>query len=890
MRGYIVALLFILFAFPSDAATTLSNATVRVPRNMRVGVTVSNVVTSTTVITMETYVARVLNHEWFSTWGNYSGGMNSLKAGSAAIRSYSIRKLNNVATNTTYDICDTSACQVYGTSTSANANNAVSLTTGFVILGSDFSITNTEYSAENNSKGLTCSDGYTAPAAGCLFDPVCVGETRNGHGRGMCQWGSAKWATGLKMTSNGTLYPTNANSGLTNGYPQQNWDWIVLHYYPGHTLWQGTPLVEGDDVIASRTIQVRMNADGSISNATGKGMSAPFVATKAANSTGVIMTNSSNYIVVTNDGFSFTWYKVQWSDGTIGWSPENWLERDIPVPLAPYNLTATAVSTTQINLSWSDTNVTELGFEIQRSPLTNGNWSTLVDVSNVTTYADINLSPGTKYFYRIRAYNLAGNSSFSNNTNATTFGIPPTLTPVSNKTVVEGTLLTFTNSATAPDFDQPLNDFEAYAADTQVMFRPPNFSGSTGSYIDSAGANTAATTTNFPAGTNLETQVLGLAWSFTNTANTWLRLTTGGAANMPNPVIDFTKKLKFDIYTDRALKVALGCRETTNAAGTTLGSDGGVTGNIEWVGATNKIGTGPASLTTVTAASWQTISFNIPNDLKFGFTGNGVLSTASGLGVMEHLAFSPAAGTGAYNVYLDNFIIGTPKTLTYSLDPGFPTGASINSSNGVFTWTPTEAQGPGTYSITIRVTDNSAPPLSATNTFTVTVTETNAAPILTTIPNYSVHAGSLLNFTNSASDSDVPTNTLVFSLTNSPVGASINSSSGIFSWTPSDAFANTTNSVTVKVTDNGTPPLSNAKSFNVTVLPRPMLQSISVNGGNFTFNWSAISGKKYRVQYKTDLNDVNWTDLMDITANSSSATFSETAGPAQRFYRLIDLD
>src|SRR5205807_882576 len=58
------------------------------------------------------------------------------------------------------------------------------------------------------------------------------------------------------------------------------------------------------------------------------------------------------------------------------------------------------------------------------------------------------------------------------------------------------------------------------------------------------------------------------------------------------------------------------------------------------------------------------------------------------------------------------------QTLTFSLDAGFPSGASI-TTNGVFTWTPTEAQGPSNYPVTIRVTDNGSPPLSMAETITI---------------------------------------------------------------------------------------------------------------------------------------------------------------------------
>ncbi|MBI4659045.1 MAG: putative Ig domain-containing protein, partial [Verrucomicrobia bacterium] len=53
-------------------------------------------------------------------------------------------------------------------------------------------------------------------------------------------------------------------------------------------------------------------------------------------------------------------------------------------------------------------------------------------------------------------------------------------------------------------------------------------------------------------------------------------------------------------------------------------------------------------------------------------------------------------------------------TLAFSLEAGAPTGASIEAGTGVFSWTPSEAQGPGTATITVRVSDNGIPQLSAT--------------------------------------------------------------------------------------------------------------------------------------------------------------------------------
>jgi hypothetical protein len=228
------------------------------------------------------------------------------------------------------------------------------------------------------------------------------------------------------------------------------------------------------------------------------------------------------------------------------------------------------------------------------------------------------------------------------------------------------------------------------------------------------------------------------------------------------------------------------------------------------------------------------------------------------------------------------------NALTYSLDPPTPSGANVNPTTGVFTWTPTEAQGPATTNLTIRVTDNGSPALSDTKTFTVTVLESNRPPVLTIIGNRTIHAGLSLFVTNIATDPDLPANSLTFSLgTNAPTGAVIDSTTGIFQWFTSDLFANTTNVITIKVTDDGAPPLSDSKSFTVTVVPRPLLQAVAVSN-SLTLSWNAISGQIYRVQFKSNLSDANWTDLIpDVTASGSSAQKIDTLGPsATRFYRV----
>src|SRR5256885_16388935 len=70
------------------------------------------------------------------------------------------------------------------------------------------------------------------------------------------------------------------------------------------------------------------------------------------------------------------------------------------------------------------------------------------------------------------------------------------------------------------------------------------------------------------------------------------------------------------------------------------------------------------------------------------------------------------------------------QSLSFSLDSGAPLGATINPTNGLFAWTPSEAQGPSTNTVTVRVTDNGSPAMSAAETFSIVVTELNSAPSL----------------------------------------------------------------------------------------------------------------------------------------------------------------
>jgi len=179
---------------------------------------------SVAVMSFETYVRRGLNDEWIASWNP-----QSLRAGAIAYRSYGAWHVQNPL-RPNYDICSSACCQVNDADVSSASTQAVDATIG-IMLSRTQRVFRAEYSAENNGwddpeDGLSCvndslcGDGLVGSASAgwpCMPDPVALGRGCFGHGRGMSQWGTQRWAS----------------------LQSRRWPWIVDHYYNDNQNAQG---------------------------------------------------------------------------------------------------------------------------------------------------------------------------------------------------------------------------------------------------------------------------------------------------------------------------------------------------------------------------------------------------------------------------------------------------------------------------------------------------------------------------------------------------------------------------------------------------------------------------------------------------------------------------
>ena len=165
----------------------------------------------------------------------------------------------------------------------------------------------------------------------------------------------------------------------------------------------------------------------------------------------------------------------------------------------------------------------------------------------------------------------------------------------------------------------------------------------------------------------------------------------------------------------------------------------------------------------------------------------------------------------------------------------------------------------------------------------------NTPPTMATAPNQVADVGVTLLATNVASDSDLPAQMLTFSPADVfPANASLDSTSGVFSWRPMVSQSNTTNLIRIQVADSGQPSLSTTNSFNVFVNPisPPLISSITIHGGQIQLLVNGPLGPDYTLLTSTNLLD--WQSLATVTSPVPPVTLGDTNYPnsAVGFYRI----
>lgn len=235
---------------------------------------------------------------------------------------------------------------------------------------------------------------------------------------------------------------------------------------------------------------------------------------------------------------------------------------------------------------------------------------------------------------------------------------------------------------------------------------------------------------------------------------------------------------------------------------------------------------------------------------------------------------------------------GPGQALTFSLDAGAPEGVVIDAGSGVLVWTPSEEQGPGTYPVTVRVTDDGDPAMSSTESLSVFVAEVNVAPGLAVIPDVVVAPGRPVLLAVAGTDADFPAQLLSYSLAaGAPDGATIDVLSGLFEWSTDISFARTTNEVRVTATDSGVPRLSASRTFSI-IVTAELQARIAKAGDDVIIAAEVLPGRTYRLEFKDSLDAPEWLPLGDsAVAATATISFSDSPGAnVQRFYRVVQVD
>jgi len=102
------------------------------------------------------------------------------------------------------------------------------------------------------------------------------------------------------------------------------------------------------------------------------------------------------------------------------------------------------------------------------------------------------------------------------------------------------------------------------------------------------------------------------------------------------------------------------------------------------------------------------------------------------------------------------------------------------------------------------------------------------------------------------------------------------------------SIAPATNTISVGVSDDGSPAMTDAELFTVIVAPRPESYAHRVQDGNFIFDWATVAGQRFRVESTENLATPVWVSLGDVLLGTGAplSSTNELDGSLQRYFRV----
>ncbi|HSU53507.1 MAG TPA: hypothetical protein VLT36_05575, partial [Candidatus Dormibacteraeota bacterium] len=267
----------------------------------------------------------------------------------------------------------------------------------------------------------------------------------------------------------------------------------------------------------------------------------------------------------------------------------------------------------------------------------------------------------------------------------------------------------------------------------------------------------------------------------------------------------------------------------------------------------------PLRVGSLTMTNLTTLQIGLfPNRPGGGATNDSIIATNAptlGGAILQVTALTNLAPNQAFTILRNNS--AAPVTNTFK---NFPEGALFAATNGNLALRINYAAGDGN-DVVLTVLSNTAPTFAGGGTTNLTVNEL--------VP---------LTYTNVITDIEQPPQIFTWTLLTPISGLALNTTNGVLTWTPTESQGQSTNTLLVKVTDSGTPPLSSTgtviivvREINVAPVPVPIASTNVVAGNTITIQLAANDSD-------IPINPLTWfaTGLPAGASVSSSGLFTYT--------------